>query len=696
MRIVGYSLLVTTLISCAAQPAQNKRSSDGRQADDDAHSSGQENNEDANPKVSETDPKAPTPIKLVQQGYNRKLGDIYVAESLSKSWVISDPEPSFPTTPTLSEHSVVGIYKAGLKCKYRAKIKDSGIESANDFDCSFSANSCEELSSDTSCTSQDLESATLGTKKHPDLFHNAKGVRKTCTTKTEIDADTVQISKSIIETWTHELSFARDSAIKISSILCNGAMKKTDATNLTDLCALTGKDFEIQKSKSEWKITEQTHGPGGLEYTAGESSGLDIDIAGKAITFDSNAAVTCTVKNNKLDVGLTGHFCQDKKTKMFALNIAELATDELQESPITPAQINASVGFDGWTSKSGCNVTTKRDKYNQMIHGTVICGTKFPGQATELLIRKSTFSCFSPKGYPKFEYAADENFAGKLFKSSVASGGDGGSEKPTDGGGTESGTTTGGSTEGSGSGTDGAGGNDGSGTGGNDGSGTGGNDGSGTGGNDGSGTGANDGSGTDGSGAGDSDGSGTDGGGTTNKIQLPSGRQYIFVTSTKFPGDLGGRSGADEHCNAVADGSKFKFPTKFKALLSTADMNLKFSVPIPATGEVYSLNGDLVAKENTVFKKTAEEVFYLNALLAEPKYDENGDLIKEVSGPPLVQTGSTLQGVYQTGADCNGWTENFWSVKKNLGAANRNGLTRWRDRTDSCNALARLYCLSLP
>ena len=153
----------------------------------------------------------------------------------------------------------------------------------------------------------------------------------------------------------------------------------------------------------------------------------------------------------------------------------------------------------------------------------------------------------------------------------------------------------------------------------------------------------------------------------------------VFVTSTRYSGNLGGLSGADGICQAHADGaSGGPLGGTWVAWLSTGSVNAKDRIP---QAEYRLIDGVTVV---AVGKADLSDGSLLHAI----DMDENG---ATVSGPyAWMHTGTIANGTAR-GWDCSGWTaggvESTWL---GLCSLSDGGWTDWS--SGSCDNNAHLYC----
>lgn len=151
----------------------------------------------------------------------------------------------------------------------------------------------------------------------------------------------------------------------------------------------------------------------------------------------------------------------------------------------------------------------------------------------------------------------------------------------------------------------------------------------------------------------------------------------MFVTSAVFDGNLGGLSGADAKCTAVADAaaSPLVRGRQFVAWLSTQSEPAKNRL-VRGTSAYRRVDGKSIADDWTDLVDSV--------LTTSPSLDENGN---EVSSP--VWTGTDATG-NPTANNCTGWTSTA-----SMGGTGESLRTTgvWSLHNDApCTAMQRLYC----
>ena len=589
---------------------------------------------DANDAIAK--PKsAPVVAPAAKQGYAIRVGDEYKVSLLQKSWDSQTSEPSFPSSPDEEINKVTAIYKAGLKCQRRITTTIDGTKTSRDYDCKTQAFVCAKQESKSNCNTETLAKKSFGTQKNPDFFPDSEGKRTTCISRIDIDDANVMLTKSVTEFWTHPVSFAPESHVKRLSSVCSVTISQNNDSEIFDICN-PNEAFVANRSKSDWAIADQVYGPGGVEHTATENAIADLAMPDKEEKWDANLQVNCSMTDDTMAVNLSTRYCEEETLHNIGISLSRLATDELSGSQLTSNQFNISLdALDSMTDSTDCKIDIKRDKFNQMVHGTVTCNNSFEFTEASIHLKKASFSCFVPDGYPKFKYAQDEAFAGKEYKTGLFS------AKPPEAGNSSTNNTVSNNT----------------------------------------GSGSTNGQSTNGQSTNGvtSDGGNSDDSGNSNAL-LTSGVQYVFVTSQRYTGDLGGHSGANVLCTLIARSSNYSLSGDFIAMISTNNFSMREVVSVP--GAVHNIRGQKVAQGHAgLFDKGLEQFF---------NYDENGN---DTPNRAKVLTGSKVDGSSISDQNCKGWTSDSAGDSMLVGRADRKIGTRYRSRSYSCNQAARLYCI---
>lgn len=150
--------------------------------------------------------------------------------------------------------------------------------------------------------------------------------------------------------------------------------------------------------------------------------------------------------------------------------------------------------------------------------------------------------------------------------------------------------------------------------------------------------------------------------------QESSDDMSFFVTSENpgSGGDLGGLSGADEHCQSLADEAGAGDKT-WRAYLSTSEEDARDRI---GDGPWYNAAGEMIA-ESVEDLHSGD-----NNLTAETALDEQGDSPNYIGGPqPLEHDVLTGTGDDGTASDmtCNDWTSDSADSSAMLGHADRMG-----------------------
>ncbi len=151
------------------------------------------------------------------------------------------------------------------------------------------------------------------------------------------------------------------------------------------------------------------------------------------------------------------------------------------------------------------------------------------------------------------------------------------------------------------------------------------------------------------------------------------GSMSFFVTSVGGPdgGNLGGLEGADAFCTELATAVSAELGAKpWRAYLSTSEVNARDRIGL---GPWRNANGDIVA--NDVEELHDQDDGALDATW--PPADlsialtELGDEVENSEHDML--TGSLVDGTWDEGLDCQGWTSNSADEQASVGHSNRDG-----------------------
>jgi hypothetical protein len=166
---------------------------------------------------------------------------------------------------------------------------------------------------------------------------------------------------------------------------------------------------------------------------------------------------------------------------------------------------------------------------------------------------------------------------------------------------------------------------------------------------------------------------------------------YIFVTSTKYNGNLGGLGGADAICkNAGSAGTLTAGLNKnWNALLSltTGGTTINAKDRFVWTGPLYNVSNEMVVQNPASWPWIATS--------------QNADINKNQNGGPpgdaYVWSGSTVAGVAKPNLDCNGWTDESQTFNGWAGQTGSFPVSdQWFDAfQNNCeNQYFTLYCIS--
>lgn len=165
---------------------------------------------------------------------------------------------------------------------------------------------------------------------------------------------------------------------------------------------------------------------------------------------------------------------------------------------------------------------------------------------------------------------------------------------------------------------------------------------------------------------------------------------FIFVSSSKYNGNLGGLAGADTICNTAGTNGTLTKPLNksWKALLSvtTGGTTINAKDRIVWIGPMHNVNGQMVVQDPATWPWVA------TSQTADINKNQNG-------GPPggaYVWSGSAINGTAKPDLDCNGWTDESATFN---GWAGQTGdfpiSARWFDAfMDICSSQSfSLYCI---
>lgn len=165
---------------------------------------------------------------------------------------------------------------------------------------------------------------------------------------------------------------------------------------------------------------------------------------------------------------------------------------------------------------------------------------------------------------------------------------------------------------------------------------------------------------------------------------------FIFTTSTKYNGNLGGLAGADTICNNAGTAGTLTtgLNKTWKALLSmtTGGTTINAKDRLVWTGPLYNVNNEMVVQDPASWPWVATNAN------AEFKTNQNG-------GPPgdsYAWSASTIDGIAKPDLDCNGWTDESSSYNGWAGQTGYFPLVDWFDSfMNSCDSqFFTLYCVS--
>jgi hypothetical protein len=160
----------------------------------------------------------------------------------------------------------------------------------------------------------------------------------------------------------------------------------------------------------------------------------------------------------------------------------------------------------------------------------------------------------------------------------------------------------------------------------------------------------------------------------------------IFVSSLTYDGNLGGLSGADSKCSALASAAGLE--RVYKAFIGSSANSLKSRFTL--IGPVYnfrdeSTSNKIVNLGSDLFDADVED------LLANIEYDENGDSVTDT-----VWTGSDSEGENALTSDCQNWSSNNGGDDGSVGDNTRTtGFYLEDPPVQACSGLYRIYCISI-
>lgn len=161
-------------------------------------------------------------------------------------------------------------------------------------------------------------------------------------------------------------------------------------------------------------------------------------------------------------------------------------------------------------------------------------------------------------------------------------------------------------------------------------------------------------------------------------------RHAVFVSSASYKGNLGGLSGADAKCNALAQAAGLG--AGWKAILSDSQTDAKSRIQISAP--VYDLNNTLIAGSS--------QEFWSGAIKSPIATNE----FKMGSPIDIVFTGTNANGMRNTNSpQCANWTSSSGFDGAQVGRSDAKD-SRWIQLyqpgtapSHACSNLTRLYCI---
>ncbi|MBL9104780.1 MAG: DUF1554 domain-containing protein [Myxococcales bacterium] len=171
----------------------------------------------------------------------------------------------------------------------------------------------------------------------------------------------------------------------------------------------------------------------------------------------------------------------------------------------------------------------------------------------------------------------------------------------------------------------------------------------------------------------------------------------VFVTEQKYKGNLGGLSGADAKCIAAANDAGLNAPEKYVAWLSDTNADAKNRAQPGLMWEELSyvtVKGDVVAEDYTSFKNKTHQA-PIN-VYPDGGAVPNGGASCAVGVDQKVWTGTDGSFFINSGHHCANWSSNSSSYDGDLGRADYS-TWQWNGQCrESCDTMARLYCVETP
>jgi hypothetical protein len=156
--------------------------------------------------------------------------------------------------------------------------------------------------------------------------------------------------------------------------------------------------------------------------------------------------------------------------------------------------------------------------------------------------------------------------------------------------------------------------------------------------------------------------------------------RYVFVTSTKTTGAIGGLEAADTYCQQLADASTRVKGRHFRAWLS--DSNNPAKARVPHGTKPYKRTDGVVIANNFA------SILDTETILDTINVDENGGVVPTTD----VWTATSASGI-ETGGTCGDWTIGTNADSGRSGSAADTDF-HWSDGgfNDNCDTPERLYC----
>ena len=325
-------------------------------------------------------------------GYAAKGGDVYVLNSQAKNWSGNQAEPDFQPASDASM-KVLGLYKAGSRCKYRLESTSSTVSYAFDV-------GCEVLScADNNCTSKAIDPQDVGD------FKAAKGTEMTCLTTQTVGASK-NLVKTVTKSWTHADALREGQGVKSEMLSCSLPLVAGEDTAALDPCNAPAGRIAT-KSRNVSEIKSQVRGAGTPEITREANFKFTATGALAEPTDAKFASISCTLAPppiNTISVTMSKASCDANHSVAYSLMSVSGIPKALGGNLLSTANgVNYNAGASFYTTKTAgsCHISVQSDGDPLMLNGTVTCDadslTSFAAPGTESL-KDVSFSCFAPAG----------------------------------------------------------------------------------------------------------------------------------------------------------------------------------------------------------------------------------------------------------------------------------------------------------